>query len=90
MPEATLNAIPIFHDLDEAALKALGAICVERTLDAGNYLYRHGVQRTEMFFVRSAENFSITGIKVGDFPNFVRALAMVKKAAARANCLLAP
>ncbi len=55
MPESTLNAIPIFHDLDEPALKALGAICEERTLDAGDYLYRHGVARTEMFFVRSGE-----------------------------------
>ena len=39
MPEATLNAIPIFHDLDEPALKALGTICEEHTLDAGDYLY---------------------------------------------------
>ncbi len=215
MPEATLNAIPIFHDLDEPALKALGALCEERTVDAGEYLYRYGVARTEMFFVcsgeveilrgleddtmviaslgegnflgegmlldetlhttscrasvrstvlvmkrsdmdsvfnddpetarkvltavarvvayrlrttnyghagkpgtidergavrmehdllgdrplpgeayygiqtlRAVENFPITGIQVGHFPNFVRAFAMVKKAAARANCIL--
>ncbi len=55
MPEATLNAIPIFHDLDEPALKALGALCEERTVDAGEYLYRYGVARTEMFFVCSGE-----------------------------------
>ncbi len=55
MPKATLNAIPIFHDLDEPALKALGALCEERTVDAGDYLYRYGVARTEMFFVCSGE-----------------------------------
>ncbi len=34
---------------------------------------------------RAVENFPITGVPVGHFPDFVRALAMVKQAAARAN-----
>ena len=35
--------------------------------------------------LRALENFEITGIPLCHFPNFVRALAMVKKAAAGAN-----
>jgi aspartate ammonia-lyase len=34
---------------------------------------------------RAVENFPITGVPVGHFPELVQALAMVKKAAARAN-----
>ena len=34
---------------------------------------------------RAVENFPITGVPVGHFPNLVRALALVKLAAARAN-----
>jgi aspartate ammonia-lyase len=37
---------------------------------------------------RAIENFPISGISVGHFPAFVRALALVKKAAARANARL--
>ena len=35
--------------------------------------------------LRAVENFPITGVCVGHFPDLVRALAMVKQAAARAN-----
>lgn len=35
--------------------------------------------------LRAAENFPITGIPVGHFPELVRALVLVKQAAARAN-----
>jgi aspartate ammonia-lyase len=38
--------------------------------------------------LRAVENFSITGIPVGHFPELVRALALVKQAAARANARL--
>jgi len=37
---------------------------------------------------RAIENFPISGIPVGHFPAFLRALALVKKAAARANAQL--
>ncbi|MBV9656443.1 MAG: aspartate ammonia-lyase [Acetobacteraceae bacterium] len=37
---------------------------------------------------RAVENFPITGVPIGHFPEFVRALAMVKRAAARANARL--
>jgi aspartate ammonia-lyase len=35
--------------------------------------------------LRALENYDITGIPLAHFPNFVKALAMVKKAAAKAN-----
>lgn len=35
--------------------------------------------------LRAVENFPITGLPVGRFPEFVRAIALVKQAAARAN-----
>lgn len=35
--------------------------------------------------LRAVENFPITGVPVGHFPDFVRALVLVKQAAARAN-----
>jgi aspartate ammonia-lyase len=35
--------------------------------------------------MRAVENFPITGVPVGHFPNFVRALVFVKQAAARAS-----
>ena len=35
--------------------------------------------------LRAVENFPITGVPVGHFPELVRALALVKQAAARAN-----
>ncbi|MGB1239569.1 MAG: aspartate ammonia-lyase [Pseudomonadales bacterium] len=38
--------------------------------------------------LRATENFAITGIKLKHFPQLVNALAMVKKAAARANAKL--
>src|SRR5687768_17327997 len=34
---------------------------------------------------RAVANFPITGVPVGHFPEFVRSLALVKQAAARAN-----
>jgi aspartate ammonia-lyase len=38
--------------------------------------------------LRAVENFPITGVPIGHFPDLVRALAMVKMAAARANRIL--
>ncbi|MCB8875356.1 aspartate ammonia-lyase [Acidisoma silvae] len=38
--------------------------------------------------LRAVENFPITGVAVGHFPDLVRALAMVKQAAARTNRML--
>ena len=35
--------------------------------------------------LRAVQNFPITGVPVGHFPEFVKALALVKQAAARAN-----
>ncbi|MFA8449725.1 MAG: aspartate ammonia-lyase [Bacteroidales bacterium] len=44
------------------------------------YEYYYGVQT-----LRALENFNISGITLNFFPKFIRALAMVKKAAALAN-----
>jgi aspartate ammonia-lyase len=41
---------------------------------------RYGIQT-----LRAMENFDITGIRLGHYPHLIRALAMVKQAAARAN-----
>ena len=38
--------------------------------------------------LRAITNFPITGVPIGHFPELVRALALVKQAAARANCRL--
>jgi aspartate ammonia-lyase len=38
--------------------------------------------------LRAVENFPITGVPIGHFPDLVRSLAMVKQAAARANRIL--
>ena len=35
--------------------------------------------------LRAVENFSVTGVPIGHFPELIRALALVKQAAARAN-----
>src|SRR5438876_325803 len=35
--------------------------------------------------LRAVENFPITGVPIGHFPELIRALALVKQAAARAN-----
>ncbi|MCU0302979.1 MAG: aspartate ammonia-lyase [Thermoanaerobaculales bacterium] len=64
-------------------------------------IYRPGLTRTEhdllgdrevpadalygVQTLRAVENFPITGIRLGHFPHLIRALAMVKQAAARAN-----
>ncbi len=49
----------------------------ERDVPADAY---YGVQT-----LRAVENFPLSGIRLSDFPEFVRALAMVKKACALAN-----
>ena len=49
----------------------------ERQVPADAY---YGIQT-----LRAVENYDITGIPLGHYPQFIRALAMVKKACARAN-----
>ena len=49
----------------------------EREVPADAY---YGIQT-----LRAVENYAITGIPLSHFPNFIKALAMVKKAAAKAN-----
>ena len=65
--------LPTDHGLTRIEHDLLGDLAVP----AGAY---YGVQTA-----RALDNFQITGIPLSHFPNFVRALAMVKKAAARAN-----
>ncbi|MDZ7762340.1 MAG: aspartate ammonia-lyase [Desulfovermiculus sp.] len=49
----------------------------ERSVPADAY---YGIQT-----LRAVENYDITGIHLSHFPNLIKAIAMVKKAAARAN-----
>src|SRR5688572_10836992 len=49
----------------------------EKRIPAAAY---YGIQSA-----RAMENFAISGVKVSLYPDFIRALAMVKLAAARAN-----
>jgi aspartate ammonia-lyase len=49
----------------------------DRSVPADAY---YGIQT-----LRAVENYDITGIPLSHFPNLIRAIAMVKKAAARAN-----
>ena len=76
-----------FHTLKPTPLFAAGAatrleydLLGERQVPEESYF---GIQT-----LRALENFQITGITLNHFPNLVKALAMVKKAAARANSQL--
>ena len=40
--------------------------------------------------LRALENFPITGITIAVYPDLIRALAQIKRAAAQANCELGP
>jgi len=73
-----------FHTLKPTPLFAAGAVTRlehdllgERQVPDEAYF---GIQT-----LRALENFQITGITLNHFPNLVKALAMVKQAAARAN-----
>jgi len=52
----------------------------EREVPAAGYF---GVQT-----LRAVENFPITGIRIAQYPNLIKALAVIKEAAAWANCEL--
>src|ERR1700736_1066762 len=75
---ATLTlATPRAIDLHRAATRREHDLLGERDVPAEAYWGIHTL--------RAVENFSITGIPIGHFPELVRALALVKQAAARAN-----
>ncbi|WHI48042.1 aspartate ammonia-lyase [Microbulbifer sp. VAAF005] len=71
----TLKPMPVFSAGAETRLEK--DLLGEREVPADVYF---GIQT-----LRALENFQITGITLNHFPNLVKALAMVKKAAARAN-----
>jgi aspartate ammonia-lyase len=71
-----MNPIPPTADATRLEHDLLGDLAVP----ADAY---YGVQTA-----RALDNFRITGIPLAHFPNLIRALAMVKKAAARANLRL--
>jgi aspartate ammonia-lyase len=78
-----LRAASLGHRADVVLLYAGGAKRREHDLlgelDVPNEAY-FGIQT-----LRAVYNFRITGIPLGHFPNLIKALAMVKKAAAIAN-----
>ncbi|MBO0733387.1 MAG: aspartate ammonia-lyase [Methylocapsa sp.] len=81
-------------ELDENLGPAVASFRAERALDSGaTRRERDMLGEAEIpsqaywgiHTLRAVENFPITGIPIGHFPELVRALALVKKAAARAN-----
>ncbi|WP_444937485.1 aspartate ammonia-lyase [Microbulbifer sp. JMSA002] len=74
----TLKPMPVFTTSSEYRIEK--DLLGEREVPADVYF---GIQT-----LRALENFQITGITLNHFPNLVKALAMVKKAAAHANCEL--
>ncbi len=64
-------------DLTRIATRREHDLLGERDVPANAYWGIHTL--------RAVENFPITGVPVGHFPQFVRSLALVKQAAARAN-----
>src|SRR5271154_2769500 len=75
---ATLTrAVPRAIDLNRVATRREHDLLGERDVPAEVYWVIHTL--------RAVENFPITGIPIGHFPELVRALAIVKQAAVRAN-----
>ncbi|MFA1624966.1 aspartate ammonia-lyase [Rhizobium mongolense] len=72
-----MAAIPLCEPIEKPVVRIEHDLLGDFALPADRY---YGVQTA-----RALENFRITGIKLSDFPHLVAALAMVKKAAARAN-----
>ncbi|MGH6840430.1 MAG: lyase family protein, partial [Methylocella sp.] len=70
-------AVPRAIALDRVATRREHDLLGEREVPAGAYWGIHTL--------RAVENFPITGIPIGHFPELIRALALVKQAAARAN-----
>ncbi|SHE84060.1 aspartate ammonia-lyase [Microbulbifer donghaiensis] len=71
----TLKPMPVFTA--GSAVRMEHDLLGDREVPADAYF---GIQT-----LRALENFQITGITLNHFPNLVKALAMVKKAAARTN-----
>ena len=74
---AVTLATPRVIDLNRVATRREHDLLGEREVPAEAYWGIHTL--------RAVENFPITGIPIGHFPELVRALALVKQAAARAN-----
>ena len=68
---------PMLLETDRGSMRVEHDLLGDLAVPAGAY---YGVQTA-----RALDNFQITGTPLSHFPNFVCALAMVKKAAARAN-----
>jgi aspartate ammonia-lyase len=74
---AVTLATPRVIDLNRVATRREHDLLGEREVPAEAYWGIHTL--------RAVENFPITGIPIGHFPELVRAMALVKQAAARAN-----
>jgi aspartate ammonia-lyase len=70
-----LCALPVFAG--DAGFRTEKDLLGEKQIPAEAY---YGVQTA-----RALENFQISGVRLNDYPDLVKALAMVKLAAARAN-----
>ncbi len=92
-------AMGLFAEIARVMVRRLQYTSARRT--GWDLVYRPGATRTEhdllgerevpadarygVQTLRAVENFPITGIRLAHFPELIRALAMVKQAAARAN-----
>jgi aspartate ammonia-lyase len=77
MAEALTVATTQTLDLAEVVTRREHDLLGEREIPSAAYWGVHTL--------RAVENFPVTGVPVGHFPELVKALAMVKQAAARAN-----
>jgi len=87
-----MNATPAAEDADPSSLQlattrtvALDAVETRMEHDLLGEVAIPAAAYWGVHSLRAVENFPITGVPVGHFPDLVRALAMVKQAAARAN-----
>ncbi len=65
-------------------IKTSGAVRMEHDLLGDREIpveYYFGVQT-----LRAVENFNMSGVTLASYPNFIKSLAIVKEAAAKANC----
>lgn len=72
-----MQTSPMLLETDRGSTRVEHDLLGDLAVPADAY---YGVQTA-----RALDNFQITGTPLSHFPNFVHALAMVKKAAARAN-----
>ncbi|MGE5498821.1 MAG: cyclic nucleotide-binding domain-containing protein, partial [Syntrophothermus sp.] len=80
MKQASSRIVNALAEFKSGRVRMEHDLLGDREVPAENY---YGVQT-----LRALENFNISGIPISQFPALIEALAMVKMAAAKANCEL--